>query len=378
MPVYDVIIVGAGPAGSTAAYYLRGKKVLIIDKENFPRYKACGGGLLNSRDWVDEFENFEAIRDKLKYLSVEKGRIYLDRTFLFSRNTHFFDQIDRAEFDHLLLAVACHKRNVEFRKFQVRKIERAREYVIISDGQEKIRARQIVGADGAHSIVSRFLGNKPYDKNQCAPCVGLEIECEKILQVAHISFLWAKGIGFAWVFPTLNGYNIGLGYARGMPLPSKKYLENFIAFCTRQKIIPADYQIRQKFAGIDPLHVPQQWCDEQIFLTGDALGLVYQYNGEGIYFAMKSGKILGQVLSEGNENTAERYREKIKPVIKRVRVTSWIPYRWLTVPFFWIAFSLIRIPWPWRGQEKLHDLCVNIFLRRLDLPNKSCYRKLGD
>ena len=69
--MYDVIVIGGGPAGSTAAYYLaknEGLKILIADKADFPRHKACGGALGRAKDWPYEFDNYSEIKGKAKEL----------------------------------------------------------------------------------------------------------------------------------------------------------------------------------------------------------------------------------------------------------------------------------------------------------------------
>lgn len=377
MEEYDYIIIGAGPAGSSAAYYLDKGRVLIVDKSDFPRPKACGGGLLNSMDWAGEFDNFAKIKDDLNFTRADNGKVYLGRTLLFHRYTHFFDHVFRGEFDNLLLQVALEKANVTFKKFGLKSLQRVDGGVVISDGEIKIKGKYIIGADGAMSKVAKFLGNVPFGINKSARCLEYDIHCQRKEATAHISFLWNNGIGYGWVFPTRTGYYIGIGYARQRPQALSQDLNDFMQFCLREKIIPQDYKITRTLSGIDPVMVPKIWCDDRVFLCGDALGLVFQLNGEGIYFAMKSGKIIGQTLS----NTTEKdyvniYRRNIKPVTKRVQVTRWFPPTWLTVPLVWLAFQLIRVPWPFGGRAKLHSLCLNIFLRRGDLPRDSHYKKL--
>lgn len=123
MKQYDIIIVGAGPAGSTAAYYINNLQVLIIDKFDFPRDKACGGGLLNSRDWHLEFENFKKIEKQLQKFSTSSIKAYWNKMPVASFfPNHFFDQVKRSEFDNLLLQESLKKENVFFKNSICKKL----------------------------------------------------------------------------------------------------------------------------------------------------------------------------------------------------------------------------------------------------------------
>lgn len=373
MDSYDVIIVGAGPAGSTAAFYIEKKKALIVDKSKFPRYKPCGGGLLNSEDWVEEFANFNRIKPRLRYHRVNEGQIYFNHKELFSRRTHFFDQVERAYFDNLLLQEALKKENIDFRQFRVTMIKRRGDQIFLSNGTEIIATKYLIGADGVNSVVSRFLGNKSFSINQAARCVGYEISCRRKDNVAHLSWMWQNEIGFAWAFPSQKGYNLGVGCARRTNRPVSEYCNDFLKFCRERGIVPKEYQVTKKFGGLDPVYVPRRICSDRIILTGDAMGLVYQFNGEGIYFAMKSGKIAGKLLN--SNYSARKYQKQVHPVVKEVMISHWIPWRWLTVSLFWLSFSLMRCKLP-IIQKKLHNLSLNLFLRRYNLSKHTKYRKL--
>ncbi|UCC96070.1 MAG: NAD(P)-binding protein, partial [Candidatus Omnitrophota bacterium] len=124
--LYDVIIVGAGPSGSTAGYYL-GKnpdiRVLIVDRFEFPRYKSCAGGLFLCDDWPREFENFNSGLEMVSRQPCYDCDFYFDRKFIHrTYNTHLFDVVDRAEFDAALLEVALQQSNVKFKRFPVERI----------------------------------------------------------------------------------------------------------------------------------------------------------------------------------------------------------------------------------------------------------------
>jgi geranylgeranyl reductase family protein len=379
MEKYDVIIVGAGPAGSTAAYYTNNLKVLIIDKFDFPRDKACGGGFLNSHDWHLEFANFKKIEAKLQKYSTSSLRAYWNKMLVASfAPNHFFDQIKRAQFDHLLLLEALTKSNVSFQKFNLKKIKKYalenQSGFIISDGEKEIFAQNIVGADGAYSLVSKFLGNPPPSINDSGLCLEYDIVCEKKSLDVHLIGGFAREIGYSWIFPTLDGYYVGLGMVRKTRKPLKIYLDELLHWGVKKDFLPKNYQIRKIMGGTDPLRVPKKYCTENILLCGDAMGLVNGWSGEGIYYAMKSGKIAGKILSESLLDLEKRYRQKMRPLVRAVFATPYIPPRFLTVTFFSLLFHLSLIPLPFGIMQKIKGFVLSFATRRISLPKNSFYK----
>lgn len=379
MEKYDVVIVGGGPAGSTVAYYAGDKlNILIIDKFDFPRHKACGGGLLNSRDWHLEFENFKKIENKLNKYSASSVKAYWNKMQVahFKPN-HFFDQVKRFEFDHLLLKTALEKQNVSFQKFHLLEIKNivrdGEKGFLLSDGKKEIYSNFIIGADGAYSAVSHFLGNNPPSINQAGICLEYDIVCEKKSTDVHLIGGFGRELGYSWIFPTSDGYYAGLGIVRKPKKTLKEHLENLIAWGIEKEFIPEKYEIRNVFGGTDPLRVSKKYCTDRVLLCGDAMGLVKIWSGEGIYYAMKSGKIAGQTISQDTNNIKKTYKKKIKPIIRDVYITPYIPPRFITVNFFSLFFHLSLIPLPFGLMQKIKGFIFSVATRRNNLPKGSCY-----
>ena len=369
MEAYDVIVVGAGPAGSTAAYYLDGLRTLIVDRFDFPRHKSCGGGLMGARDWRLEFENFAKIESKITSAYPNHiFRMYWHKTFVAARRfKHFFDQVSRAEFDHLLLQEALKKNNVGFRKFALQTMSRGtlggKKGYFLSDGTTEIFAEKVIGADGMMSRVSRFLGNPQRARHQYGICLEYDIECEKISDDVSVSAGYGYEIGYSWIFPTTRGYYVGLGMVREPRRSMQQYLDEYVAWTIEKGWLPREHTIKKTFGASIPLKVTRRQCSDGVLLCGDALGAVSILIGEGIYFAMKSGKIAGQTLSESREDLRRRYREAIRPVIHEVSLTPYIPPKIFTLSF-WTVFFLVgsvvdrwNVGWITAG--------INFFTRRI-------------
>ena len=378
MEKFDLIIVGAGPAGSTAAFYTENLRVLVIDQFDFPRDKACGGGLLNSLDWPLEFANYKNIEPCLKKYPTSSIRAYWNKTQVaFFKPKHFFDQVNRAQFDQLLLEEALKKPNVTFQKFRVKEIQETTQDgergFLLSDGEKRLFARFLIGADGAYSLVSRFLGNTPPNINQAGICLEYDLVCQKKSTDVHLIGGFGREIGYSWIFPTSDGYYVGLGMVRKTRFPLKKYLDDLVTWGVTKDFLPKDYQIRKIFGGTDPLKVPRKFCTDRIMLCGDALGLVGGWSGEGIYYALLSGKIAGKTISKSPENLQANYSRNIRPTIRQVSVTPYIPPRFLTVNFFSVLFHLSRIPLPFNIMQKIKGYVLSVATRRNKLPANSHY-----
>jgi geranylgeranyl reductase family protein len=348
MENYDVIIVGAGPAGSTAAYYTSGLRVLIIDKADFPRHKACGGGLMSSADWHLELKNYAKIKDRLTAYSCESLKLYWKDTYIINRHfKHFFDQISRYEFDNLLLEEALKKDNVTFQKFDLQEIEKAafkgKTGYVVSDGQTKIFAQYLIGADGMHSKVAKFLGNRPLGRTEFGYCLECDVTCEKKDLNVYVVAGFLHEIGYGWIFPTATGYQVGIGIVRKPKHALQYYLDAFFQWSLKEKILPEKYTVQKTYGGALPLKVTKTYCKDNILLCGDAMGLVKLLTGEGIYYAMMSGKYAGLALSHNRTKLNKYYKKKVRPLIWDVFLTPYIPPKILTLTFGAIFFGIIKI-----------------------------------
>lgn len=320
---FDVVIVGAGPAGSTAAYHLAESgslDVLVVDRSSFPRHKACGGALVGSRDWPDLFPNYAGIRDQLHCHSIERVQFRIDRSpWWEGRDAHFFDQVRRDELDDLLLQAALARPGVSFRVFHVRSVERRRDGMIeLSDGSSSLVARVVIGADGASSRVARAVGNPKRSANQRGTCLIHHIACERPHDDAVIFYLWGGDPGYCYLFPTTDGYCAGAGFLGEAGKRTRAHLDALVSHCAEQGLLPEQHEIRRTLAGLAPAVVTDRVADENILLVGDAAGLLDQLSGEGIYHAMRSGQIAASALAEGLEGCASRYGKAIQPVVDDV------------------------------------------------------------
>ncbi len=377
---FDIIVVGGGPAGSTAAYHLSEScslDVLVVDKSSFPRHKTCGGALLGCHDWSTEFPNYAEIETELCGHPNEHMNFCVDRSVWWEGcDTHFFDHVHRYDFDNLLLEAALDRPNVSFRVFNVNSIEHLENGRIrLLDGAQSLEARTVIGADGVSGFMTRALGNPKRNKNELGICFVNHVVCEKQHEKAFIFYLWAGDLGYCYLFPSADGYYIGVGFVGLNWKRVKQHLDDLLVYCVDQGLLPRKYRLYRKSAGLAPATVVNHIADDRILLVGDAAGLLNQLSGEGIFYAMKSGQIAGRILAKSLDQAAPRYLKAIKPLLDDVSYSKSIRPRFFRFALKWYfgAAKLGRIV---SLDGHLKRPFINRLLGRNELFEWSHYKKV--
>lgn len=352
MTDYDIIIVGGGPAGSSLAWSLRnsGKRLLIIDKQTFPRDKTCAG-------WVTPAVLDSLQVDQKAYATNHVMQpIHGFRIGMMGQeaveNDHGASPISygirRCEFDHYLLD------RVEADKALgtgVKTIER-------EDGQWVIngeyRAPLLVGAGGHFCPVSRHLGDGP-GKHETA-VAAKEIEFEMSDDQAtrcgveeDVPELWFCDDlkGYAWVFRKGRFLNIGLGREDNHRLTD--HLDAFVEEMKTKGRVPADMPSRFKgHAYLLYDHAERPLIGDGIMLIGDAAGLAYTQSGEGIRPAIESALIAGKLIPALTDYSTSSLQPYVAAIAERFgqrsadRKSGWDLPEWAKTR---IAARLMRSHW---------------------------------
>ena len=157
MKTFEIIIVGAGPAGAIAGYHLAraGMAVCLIDKSHFPRRKVCGGGLSQHALSELPFDVSSVIHQTVDWGQVRfRGRPV--KTIYDSKPIAYM--IDRSSFDALLLDQALTQGADLKSGERVKWISQREDHILVETNRDSYRCRYLVGADGVHSIVSHQSG----------------------------------------------------------------------------------------------------------------------------------------------------------------------------------------------------------------------------
>jgi geranylgeranyl reductase family protein len=357
MTRFDCIVVGAGPAGSTAARELAagGARVLVVDRADFPRYKACGGGIPLRTERMLPFPIDAVIEDSVSLLDVGwKGRM----RFVRDSQTPFAHMVMRDRFDALLLERATHA-GAEFRPgTTVRALQRNGHIQVAAEGGFEAAADFLVCADGAHSPVGRMAGLG----GDIAECAAWEVEVAApgmkrgAYRGTALIDLGYHPWGYAWVFPKAGVLSIGIVLPREQAGTMK---ERINAYVQRLGLEGAEVSIARGHK-IRFRRGSERIADGTALLAGDAAGLADEFTEEGISYAVESGRLAANsVLAAlrrtgrvgGYEADVDR---QIMPELRAARTIAFMfygmlrraPRPWMFasahVPFLWDAFFAVQ------------------------------------
>jgi len=312
--IYDAVVVGGGPAGATAASDLarRGRKVLLLDRAG--RIKPCGGAI--PPRLIHEFD----IPDHLLRARITSARMIspTGRTVDMPIENGFVGMVDRDSFDEWLRERArlhgAERRSAAFLRLERDGDGTARVHYQAKDEAGSVRARTVIGADGAksavahacikgasktpfvfayHEIVSAPEGNADYDSVRC--------------DVVYRGSLSPDF--YSWIFPHGSTISIGTGSA------SKGFsLRDAVDELRRTTGLDRTSTIRREGAPIPLKPLPRWDNGRDVILAGDAAGVVAPASGEGIYYAMLGGRLaadaIDEFLTSGDKRALARARSR--------------------------------------------------------------------
>jgi geranylgeranyl reductase family protein len=316
-----VIIVGGGPAGSTAArrLALAGVPVTLLDRAAFPRNKPCGGGI-SMRALV----RFPYLESRLPAIATHTvSRLYLEgpgrESTIVTSNGPAALLIRRVEFDALLVSLAREAGAELVSGAEVVQAREDRDEIVLTTRDARtFAAPVVVAADGVHSVIARRLG---LNRKWPASAVALDLMEETPrteLRDLDPSTMWVcygcnptgaaavKGEsapeGYAYIFPKRDHVNVGIGYVLAHyreAIASAPYdLQRGFVDRLRREGVVAGESVRRNFTpAIIPVGGPLRAVARRgVLLAGDAGGFVNGLTAEGIYYAMVSGELAARAV----------------------------------------------------------------------------------
>ena len=306
---FDVAIIGAGPAGATLAYYLAssGISVIVLEKNKFPRYKCCGGGITTKTAGLLDPELSGFFEDSISSINITyAGDTGLQKDY----ERPLLYTVMRDRFDHALITMAEKAGAVVFTDRLVNNFVSGEEYVDVATNRENIRVEFLVGADGIDSFVARTAVIKG-SRNRL---LGIETEVRVsdndmvkwrsrvLIEIGRIA------AGYAWVFPKADHLSIGIGCLSHNAKYLKKQYYEFLNSLNLEHS-----EIKHWGSGFIPICTGSPVVNKgRIALVGDAAGLADPLTGEGIYNAIISARLaaiaLKNTLTDGKTDLNEYSR----------------------------------------------------------------------
>ncbi len=366
----DVLVIGAGPAGSACAQLLAaaGSDVLLVDQHDFPRDKICGDGLipdthaaLKRLGVLDEVLTFAHPVRHVRCVGPRGGQVDVPGTL---------SVLPRKQLDHILVRAAeragarlCTPVRFEAPLIEGERVVGAR--LKAGDQCHEVRAKWVVLATGAvpQGLIAAGLCERRTPSGVALR--GYVKNDAMVGRIEQLQLVWharLKG-GYGWIFPAAGGvFNIGAGLT-GSHIESKD-----------GKGRMQDVNLRDMFKAFGEIYAPARelmeggqllgeikgaplrcsligggWSRPGLLVTGEAAGSTYAFSGEGIGKAMETGMLAAEALLQGGADAPLRQRYeaailKLKPRFDLYEAASMINYRpWLADLVIWRARKSPRI-----------------------------------
>jgi geranylgeranyl reductase family protein len=317
--VVDALVVGAGPAGATAAARLAqdGLDVLLLERANLPRDKPCGGGLSPKAYRLLDVDVSDLVLARPSRVTLASPNT---RSVGLASHSGAIWMVQRSAFDlrlveHAVASGARLQTNAVVRS--VRPASTGAGLATVETDAGTLRARVVVGADGADSVVARTSGLRPTRDRHYTLALELEARFRRGVAPAEALIDFALPRGYAWLFPKGEMANVGVGTDdRRQFRALREHLRQFLtrhdlAFDGEPRVVGHKIPI---WTRREPLH------RHNVILVGDAAGVADPFFGEGIAYAIQTGRFAAAAAARycaGDWPDLKGYTHSVQDVLGR-------------------------------------------------------------
>ena len=336
---FDSVVVGGGPGGATAAYWLAraGRRVLVVDKSKFPREKVCGDGLTPRA--VRCLEEMDVKTEGPEWARADGLRIYgsglvLDMPWPDLATIPAYGLVrTRLDFDAVLLdrareagSTVWEETTVEGPTTDARGVVTGVEVARNGD-RVRVEAPVVIASDGASSRFAMSLGGRRIPTRPMGVAMRAYYRSPKSSETYLESFLelWAGDEllpGYGWLFPLPDGtVNVGLGLLSTSPhfqqTDYKRMLDGWLAGLPPEWGLVPENRIGKPRGGPLPMGFNRSpLARPGLMVVGDAAGVVNPFNGEGIAYAMETGRMAAaaadDALAAGDPRAVRGYIDRLQ------------------------------------------------------------------
>ena len=315
--IYDCIIIGAGPAGCSAALYAerRGLKTLLVEKSKFPRDKICGDALsgksmmvLDDLNIIGKVQSLPgALINSVTFSNPSHDEVNISLRGAKRKGMPTGIVVPRKEFDYFMFKQVQESGTQVKQNFEVKELlkDDGRVRGIQGNGGQEFLGKIVMGADGFNSVIARKMGFYEHDPQHWVVALRQYYKnVQGLTDQIELHFVDEVIPGYFWIFPAGNGMaNVGIGMLH------KFIKKNNISLKTLLSNVIESPTFKDRFKDAEALEEPQGWnlpvgskhrrnYGHGFMLLGDAAGLIDPFSGEGIGNALYSGKIAAEVAAE--------------------------------------------------------------------------------
>jgi digeranylgeranylglycerophospholipid reductase len=310
--MFDVAVIGAGPGGATVSRYLakKGLKVCMIERQHFPRDKPCGGGF--AEGLLDDFPYLRRRSDEFLKGIAKVGVLHSPNRRIILEGSVDMALTLRTDFDNVLFECALDEGAEPLLGARAKSVQVHKDHAeVILNDIKSIKARVLIGADGASSMVARRTGlNRRWPSSMITACRVVEVPAKHsdIIKryTENLNYHFYANLGglpgYGWIFPKQDTINIGLGIVGTHAQRLPRIFDTFVRFLKKDGLLMNDADLSGQRGALVPTGGPiSKSFVSRCLLLGDSAGMVSPLTGGGISYAMRAAKYAAFVIEKAIE-----------------------------------------------------------------------------